>query len=63
MNSMSHDLQRLTSVQLEFQNEKWRVVIREDGQRYEYEFSVEVHARSFADGNRVRLGLYKIDEA
>ena len=45
------------SIELFHENEEWVVVVIEDGSETRRTFKIEQHARSFADGQRVRLGL------
>ncbi len=44
-------------VQLFDENDKWVVLIVEDGEETRHSFDIEQHAHSFADGQRIRLGL------
>lgn len=45
------------SVQLIQETEKWVVVVIENDDETRREFSIEKHAHSYADGQRIRLGL------
>lgn len=45
------------SVQVFQQDETWVVVVIENDDETRREFSVEKHAHSYADGQRIRLGL------
>lgn len=45
------------SVQLVQENDQWVVVIVESGEETRRTFDIEAHARSWADGQRIRLGL------
>jgi hypothetical protein len=45
------------SVSIDIADGKWVVTIVENFDRLELEFEVESFARSFADGQRYRLGL------
>ena len=40
----------------------WVVIVVEDGSESRKSFKIEQHARSFADGQRVRLGLPPVNE-
>jgi len=50
------------SIELFQENEDWVVVVMEDSSETRRTFRVEQHARSFADGQRVRLGLPPVNE-
>lgn len=40
-------------------DERWVVRVIEDGREYENVFLLEAHASSYADGQRMRLGLFQ----
>lgn len=48
------------AVRLEFRDGKWFVKVRDDEGQHELEFILEAHAHAYADGQRIRLGLYNI---
>ncbi len=50
------------SVQLFQENDKWVVVVLENDDEMRREFAIEKHAHSFADGQRIRLGLPPIGQ-
>ncbi|RYD75359.1 MAG: hypothetical protein EOP84_18420 [Verrucomicrobiaceae bacterium] len=45
------------SVAIECRDDKYVVVVIEDGEVAERTFILEAHAASYADGQRIRLGL------
>lgn len=45
------------SIQLLHENDKWVVLIVEGDNETRYSFDFEQHAHSYADGQRIRLGL------
>lgn len=45
------------SVQIFPENEKWVVVVIENDDEMRRAFAIEKHAHSYADGQRIRLGL------
>lgn len=46
------------TVEVEFRDGKWFVLVLDDNKQDEREFLFESHATSFADGQRMRLGLF-----
>ena len=45
------------SVELFRENDLWVVVITENAEELRRSFQIEQHAHSYADGQRIRLGL------
>ena len=57
----SEDLPQSRSVAIDTVNGKWIVTIIENLDTSTHDFEIESFARSFADGQRYRLGLAAID--
>jgi len=47
------------AVTVEFRDGKWIVGVLDDDERHEREFLIESHAISYADGQRLRLGIFQ----
>jgi hypothetical protein len=46
------------AVYVEFRDGKWVVRVLDDADTLEREFILEAHAAAFADGQRMRLGIF-----
>lgn len=47
------------AVEVVFREGKWVVRVFADSEVEERDFALEAHANSFADGQRMRLGIYR----
>lgn len=50
---------QVNAVVVEFVDGKWVVKVTENQRVFEQEFGMEAHAISYADGQRMRLGIYR----